>query len=66
MNKRINSTKNGFVNLNVPSEEHLKTIPSLKKALNVKEVSEKKSCNSSNDEDIFAYSGHNDYSSIQR
>jgi hypothetical protein len=63
MKKLAKSLNTAFINLEVPSKDKLNSNPSLQKALLVKEDSEKKSCNKSNNDDLFAYSGHNDYSS---
>lgn len=53
-----------FKNLNVPSKKVIEANPSLMKALKVKKYSESKSCSNVNNDELFAYSGHNDYRSI--
>ena len=64
-NKKLSSPKQAE-RLNIPSEEMISSFPSLKKAVQIKEASEKKTCSSNDKDDLFAYSGHNDYSSIIR
>ena len=66
MRKNEKSKDEGFGQLPVPSDDKLKSKRSLKQAAKVKEESEKERCVSIKDDDIFAYSGHNDYSSINR
>lgn len=61
-----NSESKGFKTLKPPTEESIKAFPSIKNSLAVKESSKKMSCHITNEEDFFAYSGHNDYSSIKR
>ena len=55
-----------FKNLKVPHKEVIEANPSLKNSLRVKKYSESKRCSLVNKDDLFAYSGHTDYSSIMR
>jgi hypothetical protein len=55
-----------FRNLNVPKKEVVETTPALANALKTKEYSESKKCSLVDSDDLFAYSGHRDYSSVMR
>ena len=55
-----------FKNLDVPKKEVIESNPALKNALKIKEYSESKSCSLVDSDDLFAYSGHRDYSSVMR
>jgi hypothetical protein len=63
---KTNLDSQGFKTLETPSEEVLKSKPGLKKAFMVKMDSLNKGCQIKEGDEIYAYSGHNDYSSIQR